>query len=139
MRAHSIGRKWWAWSALCAVTVGALETLALGILASRGAVEFAALAALFVLAATAIAVFATGLLILVWTTLAVRVPLLESQRIWLVLFAGFISWPLWFAPFSLFEVALAAPSLIGFLAPRFVVPELSGTAVKVSGSGRTAA
>ena len=93
--------------------------------AFTGEIEFGVMALYFVAIATVVAVPATGVLIFAWLLLVRGLPILESNRAWLVPFMLLFGWPLFFAPLSLYELAVAAPTLLGFMAPRFAVRELS--------------
>ena len=111
--------------------VGVLEALALVYLAFTGDVEFAVMALYFVVIATIVAMPATGLLIFAWLSLVRGVPTLDRHRAWLAPFTLLFAWPLFFAPISLYEFAVAAPTLLGFVVPRVAVRELaSGLVVK---------
>ena len=121
---RSIGFLWWKWSALYAIIIGGLEFLVLTGFAIVGDIEFAVLATYFVAFATGIALPATALLIFVWLLLIWVIPALNSNRWWLVIYTLILSWPLYFAPISLYELALAAPTLLGFILPRFAVSKL---------------
>ena len=115
---------WWKWSALYAVVVGGLEFLVLIGFAAFGQIEFAVLGMYFVVAATCIALLVTALLILVWLLLTSIAPALKSNRSWVVAFIVILSFPLYFGPVSLYEIALAAPTVLGFVLPRFLVSSL---------------
>ena len=119
------GLVWWKWSVVHAVIIGGLELLALGGIALAGDIEFAVLGAYFVVSATAVALLATALLIAVWLLLVSLVPLLKSNRWWLCVYLLIVSGPLYFGPLSLYEFALAAPTLLGFVLPRYVFPKLT--------------
>ena len=100
-----------------------LAVILLG-LAMLGHIEFAVLAMYFVAAATVIALILTGALILVWLLLISAAPLLGANRWWLVLYITLLGFPLYLAPISFYEWALAAPTALGFLLPRYFVPRL---------------
>ena len=119
-----IGLAWWKWSAAYALLTGGLELLILLGLAMLGYIEFAVLAMYFVAAATGIALMLTGVLILVWLLLLSAVPVLAANRWWLVLYIALPGFPLYLAPISLYEWALAAPTVLGFLLPRYLVSRL---------------
>jgi hypothetical protein len=116
---------WWRCSALIAFGVSCIELLCLVFLAfTPNGAEFAWLAAPFVAFAFVAALIADPLLILVSLYLARHVSALRTKW-WLVLFVLILCVPLLMAPRSWYEAALAAPSLLGFLLPRFVVPRLA--------------
>ncbi len=122
--AHT-GFVWWKWSALYAVIIGGLELLALGGFIFTGDIEFAVLGAYFVASATAVALLATALLIVVWLLLVSVAPWLRSSRWSLLVYVLILSWPLYFGPLSSYEFALAAPTLLGFVLPRYLLPKLT--------------
>ncbi len=105
---------------VCALIVGLIEAVALFVIALFGYVEFAVLGAYFVAAATAAALPATALLIVAWHMIIRLLPMLANRRLWLLVFSLIVSFPLYFAPISFYEFALSAPTLLGFLLPRFV-------------------
>ncbi len=111
---------WWRRSVLCAVTIGLIEAVVLFIIALYGDVEFAVIGAYFVAAATAAALPATALLIVAWHIIVRLMPIVAKRRTWLLIFSLIVSFPLYFAPISFYEFALSAPTLLGFLLPRFV-------------------
>ena len=111
---------WWRRSVICAVTIGLIEAVVLFIIALYGDVEFAVIGAYFVAAATAAALPATALLIVAWHMIIRLLPMLANRRLWLPVFSLIVSFPLYFAPISFYEFALSAPTLLGFLLPRFV-------------------
>ncbi len=115
------GFTWWKWSASYALLIGVLELLILIGLAVLGHIEFAVLAMYFVAAATGIALIFTGVLILVWLVLISAAPVLATNRSWMVLYIVLLSFPLYFSPVSIYEFALAAPTILGFFLPRFFV------------------
>lgn len=120
----SFGLTWWKWSALYAAIIGGSELLVLTGFAAFGRVEFAVLGMYFVVAATCVALPATALVILVWLLLVSIAPVLKTNRSWVVVYVFVISWPLYFGPISLYELALAAPTVLGFVLPRFLVSNL---------------
>lgn len=120
----SISLLWWRWSALCAVIIGALMLLALLVSAMLGHIEFALMAAYFVAIATAIGLAAIALLIIVWLVLVLTIPKLDFSRWWVVAYIIILSWPLYFGPISWHEWALASPTILGFILPRFFVSKL---------------
>jgi len=116
---------WWRWSALIAFGVGGIEFLCLVVVAfSPNGAEFAWIAAPFVAFAFVAALIVDPLLIFVWLYLARHVSVLRTH--WsLVLFVLILCIPLLMAPRSWYEAAVAAPSVLGFLLPRFIVPRLA--------------
>ena len=84
---------WWRRSVLYAVTIGLIEAAALP---------------------------ATAVLIVAWHMIIRLLPMLANRRLWLLVFSLIVSFPLYFAPISFYEFALSAPTLLGFLLPRFV-------------------
>ena len=85
----------------------------------------------FVAFATGIALPATALLIFVWLLLISVIPALNSNRWWLMAYILILSWPLYFGPITLYELALAAPTLLGFVLPRFFVSKLTNLGLYV--------
>ena len=138
MSFSGFGFAWWKWSALCAAIVGALELLVLVGFAVLGQIEFAVLGMYFVVSAISIALVATGLLILFWLLLISIAPLLRSNRSWLVVYIAILGWPLYFGPISSYEWALAAPTILGLILPRFLVSRLKTPEIYVSRSGQAA-
>lgn len=126
------GFNWWKWSATYAVIIGGLEFLILIGLAVLGQIEFAVLAMYFVVAATGIALIVTGALIIVWLLLISATPVLGTNRSWLVVYIVLLSFPLYLAPISLYELALAAPTVLGFVLPRFFVSGLRNLTVHMN-------
>ena len=126
------GLFWWKWSALYAVIIGVLGFLALLVYAILGHVEFAVLGMYYVAMVTAIALPATAMLIFVWLALTRVIPVINTNRWWLVAYTLILSWPLYFSPISLYELALSTPTLLGFILPRFFVSKLSHVEVKGS-------
>jgi hypothetical protein len=125
LRWRSAGIIWWRWSALIAFGVSAIELLCLVFIAfAPDGGEFAWFAAPFVALAFVAALIVDPLLILVWLYLARYVAALRT-RWWLVSFVLILCIPLLMAPRSWYEAAVAAPSVLGFLLPRFVVPQLA--------------
>jgi hypothetical protein len=116
---------WWGWSALIAFGVSVIELLCLAFLAfTPNGAEFAWVAAPFLAFAFLAASIVDPLLILVWLYLARHIAALGA-RWWLILFVLILCVPLLMAPRSWYEAAIAAPSVLGFLLPRFVVPRLA--------------
>ena len=127
LRWRSAGVVWWRWSALIAFGVTGIEVLCLVFLAfTPNGAEFASLAAPFLAFAFVAALIVDPLLIFVWLYLARHVSALRT-RWWLVLFVLMLCVPLLMAPRSWYEAAVAAPLVLGFLVPRFVVPRLALT------------
>ncbi len=125
LRWRSGGMIWWRWSALIAFGVSGIELLCLVFLAfSPDGAEFAWLAAPFLAFAFVAALIVDLLLIFVWLYLARHVSALRTQW-WLLLFVLILCVPLLMAPRSWYEAAVAAPSVLGFLLPRFVVSRLA--------------
>ena len=125
LRWRSGGMVWWRWSALIAFGVSGIELLCLVFLAfTLNGAEFAWFAAPFLAFALVAALIVDPLLILVWLYLARHVSALRTQW-WLLLFVLILCVPLLMAPRSWYEAAVAAPSVLGFLLPRFVVPRLA--------------
>ena len=127
-RWRSAGFVWWRWSALIALGISGFELLCLIFVAfvpdPRGGAEFAWFAAPFVAFALVAALTVDPLLILVWLFLARHIAVLRSHRGWLVLFVLILCIPLLMGP-RLYELAVAAPTVLGFLLPRFVIPQLA--------------
>ncbi len=120
------GVTWWRWSALVALAVSGIEAICLVVAALQfGQAEFAGVAAPFVAFALVAALAADPLLILVWLVLARDVGALRGHRGWLVLFVLILCIPLLMAPRSWYEAAVAAPALLGFLLPRFIIRRLT--------------
>jgi len=125
LRWRSAGVVWWRWSALIALGVTGIEVLCLVFLAfTPSGAEFAGLAAPFLGVAFVAALITDPLPIFIWLYLARRVSALRT-RWWLVLFVLMLCVPLLMAPRSWYEAAVAAPLVLGFLVPRFVVPRLA--------------
>lgn len=121
-----IGIVWWRWSALVALGISGIEVLFLILVAfAYDQFEFAWIAAPFVAFAFVAALTVDPLLILVWLFLARHVRALRTHRGWLVLFVLILCIPLLMAPRSWYEAAVAAPTVLGFLLPRFVIPRLA--------------
>ena len=121
-----IGIVWWRWSVLVALGASGIEALLLILVAFVfHQFEFAWVAAPFVAFAFVAALAADPLLILLWLSLARHVAALRAHRGWLVLFVLVLCIPLLMAPRSWYEAAIAAPTVLGFLLPRFVVPQLA--------------
>ena len=129
----SPGIVWWRWSALIALGISGFELLCLIFVAlvpdpralhHFGGAEFAWFAAPFVAFALVAALTINPLLILVWLFLARHIAALRNHRGWLVLFVLILCIPLLMGP-RLYELAVAAPTVFGFLLPRFVVPQLA--------------
>jgi uncharacterized membrane-anchored protein YitT (DUF2179 family) len=121
VRWRSGGMVWWRWSALVASGVTGIELLCLVLVAfTRNGAEFAWLAAPFLGFAFVAALVVDPLLIFVWLYISRHVSALRT-RWWLVLFVLILCVPLLMAPRSWYEAAVAAPSVLGFLLPRFVV------------------
>ena len=106
--------------------------------AALGQIEFAVLGMYFVVSATCIALMATGLLVLFWRLLISIAPALKSNRSWLVVYIVILGWPLYFGPISLYEWALAAPIILGFILPRFLVSKLKAPEIYVAKFGQAA-
>jgi hypothetical protein len=125
LRWRSGGIIWWRWSALFAFSVSGIELLCLLFLAfSPNGAEFAWFAAPFVAFGFIAALVVDPLLIFAWLYLARHASVLRN-RWWLVLFVLILCIPLLMSPRSWYEAAVAAPSVLGFLLPRFVVPQLA--------------
>jgi hypothetical protein len=124
---------WWRWSALIAFGISCFELLCLILIAIIsdprvgdifGGAEFSWFAAPFVAFALVAALIVHPLLILLWTFLARHIASLRSDRGWLVLFVLILCIPLIMNP-RLYELAVAAPAVLGFLLPRFIIPQLA--------------
>jgi hypothetical protein len=125
LRWQSAGLVWWRWSALIAFGVSGIELLCLVLVAfTTNGAEFAGLAAPFLAFAFFAALLVDPLLIFFWLFLARHVPALRT-RWWLKSFVLILCVPLLMPPRSWYEAAVAAPSVLGFLLPRFVVPRLA--------------
>lgn len=124
LRWRSAGMLWWRWSALVAFGVTTIEVLCLVFLAfTPNGAEFAWLAAPFLGFALVAALIVDPLLISLWLCLARHASALRTRWL-LVLFVLISCVPLLMAPRSWYEAAVAAPLVLGFLVPRFVVPRL---------------
>ena len=119
------GFSWWKWSVLFVLIIGGLEFLVLIGCAIFGYIEFAVMASYFLAFATAIALPATALLIFVWLLLTLAIPIFDSKRWWVVVYILILFWPLYFGPISMYEVSLAAPTILGFALPRFFISKLT--------------
>ena len=121
-----IGILWWRWSALVAFCISGIEALFLTLVAfAFDQFEFTWIAAPFVAFAFVAALTADPLLIFVWLFLTRHVTTLRTHRGWLVLFVLIPCIPLLMAPRSWYEAAVAAPTVLGFLLPRFIIPQLA--------------
>jgi hypothetical protein len=121
-----IGIVWWRWSALVALGVSGIEMLSLILAAfALDQFEFAGVAAPFVAFAFVAALVADPFMILVWLFLSRYLPVLRTHRRWLVLFVLILCVPLLMGPRSWYEAAIAAPTLLGFMLPRFLIPQLA--------------
>ena len=119
------GFSWWKWSVIFVLVIGGLEFLVLIGFAIFVYIEFAVMASYFLAFATAIALPATALLIFVWLLLTLAIPILDSIRWWVVVYILILRWPLYFGPISMYEVSLAAPTILGFVLPRFFISKLT--------------
>ncbi len=132
-RWRSSGLVWWRWSVLIAFGITCIELLCLILIAIVsdprvrdlfGGAEFSWLAAPFVAFALVAALIVNPILILLWLFLGRHIAALRSHRGWLVLFVLILCIPLFMGP-RLYEFAIAAPTVLGFLLPRFIIPQLA--------------
>jgi hypothetical protein len=110
---RTVGLFWWRRSALVALGVTAIEWVAA--LTVNG-IEFAATATPFVVVAFAAALVLDPLFIFFWVRSRSQIPALRN-RIALPVFGALLCAPLLLHPQSAYEVALGAPTVLGFLLP----------------------